>query len=235
MATKGETFTHFGTACAAAMMVTALLSGRIFSRFAVKQVMKVSSIALTVSFFCYSLASSIWVFYLISAVLGLALGTVHMVPLSILLSNWFHEKRGFALGLALQDTGLAKNLIGSIPFAEWSPFPLMVGTGIICLFMATFMSHTATASLLIPIIAVVGVNMGDNLAPMGGVTALLVSVAFASSLGMSLPISTPPNALAYATGLVSSRGMAISGVILGILGMILTYVMMMILAQCHAF
>lgn len=68
----------------------------------------------------------------------------------------------------------------------------MVGTGIICLFMATFMSHTATASLLIPIIAVVGVNMGDNLAPMGGVTALLVSVAFASSLGMSLPISTPP-------------------------------------------
>ena len=69
----------------------------------------------------------------------------------------------------------------------------------------------------------------------GGVTALLVSVAFASSLGMSLPISTPPNALAYATGLVSSRGMAISGVILGILGMILTYVMMMILAQCHAF
>ncbi|UQT46004.1 hypothetical protein M5E88_07530 [Akkermansia muciniphila] len=67
----------------------------------------------------------------------------------------------------------------------------MVGTGIICLFMATFMSHTATASLLIPIIAVVGVNMGDNLAPMGGVTALLVSVAFASSLGMSLPISTP--------------------------------------------
>ena len=142
---------------------------------------------------------------------------------------------GFALGLALQDTGLAKNLIGSIPFAEWSPFPLMVGTGIICLFMATFMSHTATASLLIPIIAVVGVNMGDNLAPMGGVTALLVSVAFASSLGMSLPISTPPNALAYATGLVSSKGMAISGVILGILGMILTYVMMMILAQCHAF
>ena len=142
---------------------------------------------------------------------------------------------GFALGLALQDTGLAKNLIGSIPFAEWSPFPLMVGTGIICLFMATFMSHTATASLLIPIIAVVGVNMGDNLAPLGGVTALLVSVAFASSLGMSLPISTPPNALAYATGLVSSKGMAISGVILGILGMILTYVMMMILAQCHAF
>ncbi|MGN8937393.1 MFS transporter [Bittarella sp. HCP28S3_D9] len=98
----------------AAMMVTALLSGRIFSRFAVKQVMKVSSIALTVSFFCYSLASSIWVFYLISAVLGLALGTVHMVPLSILLSNWFHEKRGFALGLAFMGSGVGGMLFNSL-------------------------------------------------------------------------------------------------------------------------
>ncbi len=142
---------------------------------------------------------------------------------------------GFALGLALQDTGLAKNLIGSIPFDQWSPMLLMVGTGVICLFMANFMSHTATAALLIPIVAVVAVQLGGSLGDLGGVTALLVSVAFASSLGMSLPISTPPNALAYATGLVSTKGMAITGVVLGIVGMVLTYVMMMILAQCGVF
>ncbi len=142
---------------------------------------------------------------------------------------------GFALGLSLQDTGLAKNLIGSIPFDQWSPMLLMVGTGVICLFMANFMSHTATAALLIPIVAVVAVQLGGSLGDLGGVTALLVSVAFASSLGMSLPISTPPNALAYATGLVSTKGMAITGVVLGIVGMVLTYVMMMILAQCGVF
>ncbi len=142
---------------------------------------------------------------------------------------------GFALGLALQDTGLAKNLIGSIPFDQWSPMLLMVGTGVICLFMANFMSHTATAALLIPIVAVVAVQLGGSLGDLGGVTALLVSVAFASSLGMSLPISTPPNALAYATGLVSTKGMAITGVVLGIVGMVLTYLMMMILAQCGVF
>ena len=76
-------------------------------------------------------------------------------------------------------------------------------------------------------------NMGDRLDPVGGVTALLVSVAFASSLGMCLPISTPPNALAYATGLVNSKGMAITGVILGIAGMVLTYTMMKILSVLH--
>lgn len=142
---------------------------------------------------------------------------------------------GFALGLELQQTGLAKNLIAAIPFETWSPFGLMVGAGIICLFMANFMSHTATASLLVPIIAVVGVNVGSNLDGLGGVIALLVSVAFASSLGMSLPISTPPNALAHATGLVDTKGMAKTGVFIGVVGMVLTYAMMILLAQLNVF
>lgn len=142
---------------------------------------------------------------------------------------------GFALGLGLQKTGLAEHLIGAIPFASWPALGLMIGAGIICLFMANFMSHTATASLLVPIIAVVGVNVGASLDSLGGVVALLVSVAFASSLGMSLPISTPPNALAHATGLVDTKGMAKTGVIIGVLGMVLTYAMMIVLAHVGVF
>lgn len=142
---------------------------------------------------------------------------------------------GFALGLGLQRTGLAEHLIGAIPFASWPAMVLMVGVGVICLFMANFMSHTATASLLVPIIAVIGVNVGASLDALGGVVALLVSVAFASSLGMSLPISTPPNALAHATGLVDTKGMAKTGVAIGVAGMVLTYAMMFLLAQLHVF
>lgn len=142
---------------------------------------------------------------------------------------------GFALGVGLQKTGLAEHLIGAIPFASWPAFGLMVGAGVICLFMANFMSHTATASLLVPIIAVVGVNVGASLDVLGGVIALLVSVAFASSLGMALPISTPPNALAHATGLVDTKGMARTGVIIGVLGMVLTYAMMILLASLGVF
>jgi len=143
---------------------------------------------------------------------------------------------GFALGVALEQTGLAKDLINAIPFATWDPMMLMVGAGCICLFMATFMSHTATASLLMPILAAVaGAMVSSGSMDNPGAIGLLVAIAFASSLGMALPISTPPNALAYATGLVESKGMAISGTILCLLGLILTIVVMTLLINVGFF
>lgn len=143
---------------------------------------------------------------------------------------------GFALGVALEQTGLAKDLINAIPFATWDPMMLMIGAGCICLFMATFMSHTATASLLMPILAAVaGAMVSSGSMDNPGAIGLLVAIAFASSLGMALPISTPPNALAYATGLVESKGMAISGTILCLLGLILTIVIMTLLMNVGFF
>ena len=111
----------------------------------------------------------------------------------------------------------------------------MIGCGIICLFMANFMSHTSTATLLVPILCAVGIACQDNLVGLGGVTALLVSVAFASSLGMSLPISTPPNALAHATGYTDTNGMAKTGIVMGLSGLALSWVMMILLAKVNFF
>ena len=142
---------------------------------------------------------------------------------------------GFALGVGLNATGLAAHLIKTIPFASWSPIALMIGCGIICLFMANFMSHTSTATLLVPILCAVGIACQDNLVGLGGVTALLVSVAFASSLGMSLPISTPPNALAHATGYTDTNGMAKTGIVMGLSGLVLSWVMMVFLAKVNFF
>ena len=142
---------------------------------------------------------------------------------------------GFALGVGLNATGLAAHLIKTIPFASWSPLALMIGCGIICLFMANFMSHTSTATLLVPILCAVGIACQDNLVGLGGVTALLVSVAFASSLGMSLPISTPPNALAHATGYTDTNGMAKTGIVMGLSGLALSWVMMILLAKMNFF
>ncbi len=143
---------------------------------------------------------------------------------------------GFALGVALGETKLASDLINSIPFAEWNSMALLVGASLICLFMATFMSHTATAALLMPIMASVAAGMvagGSMDAP--GAIGLLVTIAFASSLGMALPISTPPNAMAYATGHVEQKGMAISGTILCLIGLALTIGLMTLLGAVGFF
>lgn len=135
---------------------------------------------------------------------------------------------GIALGLALDQTGLAKLVVHSIPFGMFSPYVVLIGAAFLCLLMANFMSHTATANLLMPIMAALGSSM-VSLAPLGGEMTLILVVTFAASLGMSLPISTPPNALAHATGNVQTNQMAKVGAILGIVGVFLSFVMVWIL------
>lgn len=135
---------------------------------------------------------------------------------------------GIALGLALDQTGLARLMVNSIPFDNYSPYVVLAGAALLCLLMANFMSHTATANLLMPIMAALGTSM-TSLTPLGGEITLILVVTFAASLGMSLPISTPPNALAHATGHVQSNQMARVGVIIGIVGVLMSFVMIWLL------
>ena len=142
---------------------------------------------------------------------------------------------GFALGVALQETGLAKTLIAAIPFDQWPPMLMVIGSGIICYVMANFISHTATANLLVPILALVGASISTILAPLGGVSTLLVGVAIGSSLGMVLPISTPPNAIAASTGMIEQKDMVKTGLIMGIVGLVLGYGMLIVLGSSGFF
>ena len=140
---------------------------------------------------------------------------------------------GFALGVGLQETGLAKTLIDAIPFGSWPAVVMVVGSGLICYAMANFISHTATASLLVPILAAVGASaaVSANLAPLGGVSTLLGGVAIGSSLGMVLPISTPPNAIAAATGMIEQKDMVKTGLIMGVVGLVIGYGMLIVLGS----
>jgi sodium-dependent dicarboxylate transporter 2/3/5 len=89
------------------------------------------------------------------------------------------------------------------------------------------------AALLMPILAVVCTAMGDKLGAIGGTSTVLIGVAIASSSAMVLPISTPPNALAYATNLVKQNDMARIGLILGVVSMVLGYGMLYLIGQMH--
>lgn len=138
---------------------------------------------------------------------------------------------GFALGLALQETHLAAHLIETIPFASWPAILMLIGSGILCYALSNFISNTATAALLIPILTVIGTASTETLAPFGGVSPLLIGVALSASLAMVLPISTPPNALAHATGMIEQKQMMKVGLIMGGIGMSVGYLVLIFLGK----
>ena len=128
---------------------------------------------------------------------------------------------GFALGVGLNESGLAENAINSIPFETWSPVVILVVALLVCYGLSNFISNTATAALLVPILAVVCKGMGDSIDSIGGVKTVLIGIAIAASVSMCLPISTPPNAIAHSTGLVEQRDMVKLGLCVGVTGLIL--------------
>ena len=130
---------------------------------------------------------------------------------------------GFALGLAMNGTGLAEAAVKSIPFGEFNPLVIMVISGLVCFALSNFISNTATAALLIPILTVVCAGMGSKLDSIGGTSTILIGVAVAASCAMSFPISTPPNAIAYSTGLIQQSDMVKAGATIGVVSMIIGY------------
>ena len=136
---------------------------------------------------------------------------------------------GFALGTALNQTGLATTLINTIPFASWNALVVMLVGGFICYFLSNFISNSASANLVVPILIVVGKAMSGNpsFEALGGVPAMIAGIAICASLAMCLPVSTPPNALAHSTGMITTKQMATVGIIIGVVGFVLGYLMLM--------
>ncbi len=130
---------------------------------------------------------------------------------------------GIALGVAMNATGLAEHLVEAIPFGQWMPVVVLIASGFLGYFISNFISNTAAANLIVPILSAVGVGMGSSLDPVGGVKTLLVGVALSTSLAMLFPISTPPNAIAHSTGLLTTKDMTKVGLLIGIIGFVLGY------------
>jgi sodium-dependent dicarboxylate transporter 2/3/5 len=68
--------------------------------------------------------------------------------------------------------------------------------------------------------------MGNRLGVIGGTSTVLIGIAVAASCAMSLPISTPPNAIAYSTGLIQQKDMAKVGLTVGLLSLVIGYLVL---------
>lgn len=135
---------------------------------------------------------------------------------------------GFALGLGLNKTGLASHLVTAIPFGEWMPLLVLCVACLLAYAFSNFISHSAASALLIPILAAVATGMAGTpgFEGIGGASTLIVTVAVTCSLAMLFPISTPPNAIAHSTGLIKTKDMALTGAIIGGVGIVLLFLLM---------
>jgi sodium-dependent dicarboxylate transporter 2/3/5 len=124
---------------------------------------------------------------------------------------------GIALGTGVAASGLDEWLVGLVGWESVPPALLAAVLALVAIVMSTVISNSAAANLLIPI--------GLSLAVSGVVDLDPISagffIAIGASLAMALPISTPPNAIAYSTGMVATRDMAKAGVIVGAVGLAL--------------
>jgi sodium-dependent dicarboxylate transporter 2/3/5 len=119
---------------------------------------------------------------------------------------------GIALGLGMGATGVDEWLVGRVDWGSLSELALLVGLAVVAVGLSTVMSNSATANLLVPI----GIALAAAVSADPVVVACVIAVACA--LAMALPISNPANALAYATGEVPTRSMAVVGACVAVVG-----------------
>lgn len=119
---------------------------------------------------------------------------------------------GIALATAFQSSGLSGALAGHLAGLGALPLPLLL-VAIVCgvLLMSEIASNTATAVLMMPILAATGVAIGVDPA------LLMFPAVLAASGAFMLPVATAPNAIAYGSGLVDARRMFREGAMLNVL------------------
>jgi solute carrier family 13 (sodium-dependent dicarboxylate transporter), member 2/3/5 len=129
---------------------------------------------------------------------------------------------GLSLGLSLQETHLlehfAKRIMGSGLTIEL----LFLVLAYVTMVFSNIMSNTATSTILIP--------LGIYLVP-DHANQVAIVVGLAASTALLLPVSTPPNAIAYSTGLVQQKDFLPGGLLIGLLGPLLILLCIMLMVK----
>ncbi|HEX5756127.1 MAG TPA: SLC13 family permease, partial [Arenimonas sp.] len=140
------------------------------------------------------------------------------------LLDWAHAERipwgalvlfggGIALATAFQQSGLSTAIAANLAGLAALPLPLLLG-GIVLgvVLLSEIASNTATAVLMMPILAATAQAVGVEPA------LFMFPAVLAASVGFMLPVATAPNAIAYGSGEVSARRMLREGAVLDLIG-----------------
>ena len=104
----GVSISSFSLIFTIGAITTALMSpiiGQLIAKFPLGLIMSLGAILAGGGFFCYALATKIWMFYLIAAIVGIGMTCLTTIPISTALTHWFEDKKGTALGIAMAGSG----------------------------------------------------------------------------------------------------------------------------------
>ena len=118
---------------------------------------------------------------------------------------------GLSLGAAVVDTGLAARLAAMLEIVTGldAAIPVLLLLALITVAVSNVMSNTATVSLVLPIAV--------TLLP-GRELEVCLALGLSASCALLLPVSTPPNAVALATGELETHDFRRGGLLIGLLG-----------------
>jgi sodium-dependent dicarboxylate transporter 2/3/5 len=120
---------------------------------------------------------------------------------------------GLSLAAAISDSGLAV-WVGTLMegLRGWPVFAIVAVAALGMVFLTELTSNTASAAALLPLGSTVAVGIGFD--PI----LIAIPLTLAASCGFMMPVGTPPNAIAYASGRVTVLQMVYAGLWLNILG-----------------
>jgi sodium-dependent dicarboxylate transporter 2/3/5 len=114
---------------------------------------------------------------------------------------------GLSLAAAIEKTQLAAAMATALGgMSGWPPFLIVVLVGAVMVVATALTSNTATTAAFLPVIGSLAVAVNQP------VLLLCVPVTLAASADFALPVGTPPNAIAFGTGLVSLPRMVKAGI-----------------------
>ena len=127
---------------------------------------------------------------------------------------------GLCLSVILSETGTSKWLATQmIQTIAGSPdWVVIIASITLMIFLTELASNTGSAAILIPVMMALSNQFNPAIT-----YALVFGVGVAATCAFMLPVATPPNALAYGTGIINQRQMLRAGLILNIFGIIVVF------------
>ena len=132
---------------------------------------------------------------------------------------------GFALAHAFQVTGLAVWIGTKLEALRSVPVPVLVlATCVLLTFLTEVTSNTATATMMMPILASTAIGIGIH--PF----VLMIPGTVSASCAFMLPVATPPNAIVFGSGWIALPEMARAGLWMNLIGVCVVTTMTFLIA-----